>query len=70
MMKPYAAQDEDGAWYADCLGVMQDPDPNRTEAQALRWALDRLWTAIPDDTPLHHPPAPIRNPQSAIRNPS
>lgn len=42
MSRPYVAQDDDGGWYGDCHGVMQDPDPNRTEADALRWTLERL----------------------------
>ena len=39
---PYVAQDRDGGWYADCEGIMQDPDPNRTECEAMQWAIDRL----------------------------
>jgi len=44
-MKPYVAQDVAGqlGWYGDCLGVSQNADRQRTQAEALQWCLDRLW---------------------------
>ena len=57
-MKPYVAQDPGGGWYADSCGVMQTPDPQRTEAEALRWALDRLWAQVAA-WDLAHPDGPL-----------
>ena len=42
MSWPYVAQDPSGGWYADCEGLMQDPDPGRTQIQAMEWCIDRL----------------------------
>ena len=42
MSWPYVAQNPGGGWYADCDGLQQDTDPDRSEVEALRWCVDRL----------------------------